>query len=181
MIERLVNINFIFNESVFRKTAEKNHHSRRARLATEMNKNRIVLSREVTISNFTIGFGPVDLVGKEVWLVALFLKCGVFSEWNLKSGVYFHVFSKQLVGPIHPNFFCCWKINPRSRLPLKLGGDDVILTVYDMLIFQQKKIGWIGPTSCLLNLEQKTLLFRFQPLKKPTFQEQIHQPNLLFH
>ena len=80
MIERLVNINFIFNESVFRKTAEKNHHSRRARLATEMNKNRIVLSREVTISNFTIGFGPVDLVGKEVWLVALFLKCGVFSE-----------------------------------------------------------------------------------------------------
>ena len=80
MIETLVNINVIFTESVFRKTAEKNHHSRRARLATEMNKNRIVLSREVTISNFTIGISVVDLVGKEVWLVDLFLKCGFFSD-----------------------------------------------------------------------------------------------------
>ena len=80
MIERLVNINFIFNESVFRKTAEKNHHSRRARLATEMNKNRIVLSREVTISDFTIGLSVVDSVGKEVWLVDLFLKCGFLSD-----------------------------------------------------------------------------------------------------
>ena len=46
-------------------------------------KKRIVPSPEVTKSDFTIGFSVVDLVGKEVWLVDLILKCRVFQR--LKS------------------------------------------------------------------------------------------------
>ena len=53
------------------------------RLATEKNKKRIVPSLDVTKSDLTIGFSVVDLVGKEVWLVDFFLKCGFFQR--LKS------------------------------------------------------------------------------------------------
>ena len=35
----------------------------------------------------------------------------------------------------------------------------------------KKNFGWIGPTSCLLNLLIDTLLFRFQPLKNPHFKK----------
>ena len=35
--------------------------------------------------------------------------------------------------------------------------------------FGKKNFGWIGSTSCLLNLLIDTLLFKLQPLKKPTF------------
>ena len=67
------------------------------------------------------------------------------------------------------------------------GQDDVITFRFSMEVeilgwsFGQKNFGSIGPTSCLLNLWLDPLLFRFQPLKKPTFQWQIHQPNLFFH
>ena len=84
-------------------------------MGTEKNKNCIVLSPGVTISDFTIGFRIVDLVGKEVWLVDLFLKCRFFRGWNLKSRVSCYKFSKKLVGPmIHPIFFC-WKIHPLQQ------------------------------------------------------------------
>ena len=52
-------------------------------LATEKNKKRIVPSKEVIKSDLTIRFSVVDLVGKEVWLVDFFLKCGFFQR--LKS------------------------------------------------------------------------------------------------
>jgi len=53
------------------------------RMATEKNKKRIVPSKEVIKSDLTIRFSVVDLVGKEVWLVDFFLKCGFFQR--LKS------------------------------------------------------------------------------------------------
>ena len=37
----------------------------------------------------------------------------------------------------------------------------------------KKNFELIGPTSCLLNFLQDTLLFGFQPRKKPTFKEKI--------
>ena len=52
-------------------------------LATEKNKKRILPSLDVTKSDFTIGFSVADFVGKEVWLVDLLLKCGIFQR--LKS------------------------------------------------------------------------------------------------
>ena len=52
-------------------------------MATEKNKKPIVPPHEVIISDFTIGFSVVDLVGNEVWLVIFFLKCGFFQR--LKS------------------------------------------------------------------------------------------------
>ena len=52
-------------------------------MATEKNKKPIVTPHEVTISDFTIGFSVVDLVGNEVWLGIFFLKCGFFPR--LKS------------------------------------------------------------------------------------------------
>jgi len=52
-------------------------------MATEKNKKRIVPSLDVIKSDLTIGFSVVDLVGKEVWLVDFFLKCGFFQR--LKS------------------------------------------------------------------------------------------------
>ena len=47
------------------------------------NKKRIVPSLDVTKSDFKIGFSVVDLVENEVWLMDLFLKCGIFQR--LKS------------------------------------------------------------------------------------------------
>ena len=52
-------------------------------MATEKNKKPIVPPHEVTISDFTIGFSVVDLVGNEVWLVIFLLKCEFFQR--LKS------------------------------------------------------------------------------------------------
>ena len=77
-----------------------------------------------------------------------------------------------------------WTIFLMTSFPVKMTSPQSS--------FQWKSRSWvdlsakkifelIGPTSCLLNLWLDTLLFRFQPLKKPTFQENIHQPNLVFH
>ena len=55
------------------------------------------------------------------------------------------------------------------------GQDDVTAVQFSTedqisgCSFGEKNFGWIGPTSCLLNLLIDTLLFKFQPLKKPTF------------
>ena len=57
------------------------------------------------------------------------------------------------------------------------GQDDVTTVRFWMEVeilgwsFEQKNFGWIGPTSCLLNLWLDTLLFRFQPLKNPHFKK----------
>ena len=55
------------------------------------------------------------------------------------------------------------------------GQDDVTAVQFSMedqisgWSFGKKIFGWIGSTSCLLNLLIDTLLFKLQPLKKPTF------------
>ena len=52
-------------------------------MATEKNKKLIVPSKEVTKSDFTIGFSVIDLVENEVWLVDFLLECRFFQR--LKS------------------------------------------------------------------------------------------------
>ena len=80
---------------------------------------------------------------------------------------------------------CLWSINYEIyQNPLKIevffgdvisGQDDVTALQFSMEVeilgwsFSKKIFGWIGATSCLLNLWLDTLLFKFQPLKKPTF------------
>ena len=75
-----------------------------------------------------------------------------------------------------------WTIFLMTSFPVKMTSPQSS--------FQWKSRSWvdlsakkifelIGPTSCLLNFLQDTLLFRFQPRKKPTFQEKNHQPNLV--
>ena len=72
------------NEKVFwpRYDSSRNTY-KKPPMATEKNKKRIVPSLDVIKSDLTIGFSVVDLVGKEVWLVDFFLKCGFFQR--LKS------------------------------------------------------------------------------------------------
>ena len=66
------------------------------------------------------------------------------------------------------NYFLMTSFPVRMRLP----RSDFQRKSRSWVDLSVKKIfGWIGPTSCLLNLLIDTLLFRFQPLKNPHFKK----------
>ena len=122
-------------------------------LAIEKNKKRIVPSQEVTKSDLTIEFNVIYSVENEVRSSYIYLRWINYVIIINQNSLKIEVFFDDVIS----------------------GQDDVTAVQFSMedqisgWSFGKKNFGWIGSTSCLLNLLIDTLLFKFQPLKKPTF------------